>query len=92
MDFQPQKWNIRKIIRYMSIRHLTSRIELNFWQILIGLMSESQPFQQSIRWFYLGFGPAALNFYQKIDQKRLIWWAVAGLGIGVITGVLISLF
>ncbi|UCD41817.1 MAG: hypothetical protein JSV69_14835 [Chloroflexota bacterium] len=55
-------------------------------------MSESQPFQQSIRWFYLGFGPAALNFYQKIDQKRLIWWAVAGLGIGVITGVLISLF
>jgi hypothetical protein len=76
----------------MTFRNLSSRIELNFWQILISLMSESQPFQRSIRWLYFGFGPAVRNFYQQIDLKRLIRWSVVGLSLGIITGFLISIF
>jgi hypothetical protein len=92
MGCKHKNWNLRKLLSVMSIRHLSSRIELNFWQMLISLMSESQPFQRSVRWLYLDFGPAAVDFYQKLDQKRLIRWAVAGLGFGLITGFLISLF
>jgi hypothetical protein len=84
--------HLRKFFGNMSLRHLSSRIELNFWQILIGLMSESQPFQKSIRWLYLDLGPAATDTFLRIDQKRLIRWAVIGLGFGLTTGFLISLF
>ena len=76
----------------MSIRNLSSRIELNFWQILIGLMSESQALQKSIRWLYLDAGPAVTDAIQRIDPKRLIRWAVIGLGFGLTTGFLISIF
>lgn len=89
MGFQLFKKKVRRI---MSLREISSRIELNFWQILIGLMSESQSFQKSFRWLYLDFGPAVIVVYQTIDQKRLFRWSVIGLGSGLIIGLLISLF
>ena len=55
-------------------------------------MSESQPIQKSIRWLYLDAGPAVTDAFLRIDQKRLIRWAVIGLGFGLTTGFLISLF
>jgi hypothetical protein len=89
MEFQLFKKKVRRI---MSLREISSRIELNFWQILIGLMSESQSFQKSFRWFYLDFGPAVIVLYQTIDHKRLFRWAVIGLGSGILIGLLISFF
>ena len=75
----------------MTIRQLSSRLEVNFWQIMIGLLSESQPIRKSIRWLYLGFFPALADFYLQFNRKLLFRWAVAGLGLGLLTGFLISL-
>lgn len=83
---------LRKIFDNMSLRHLSSRIELNFWQILIGLMSESKLFRKSVRWFYFGAGPAVSDTIKKIDPKLLVRWAVIGLGFGLLTGFLIYLY
>ena len=75
----------------MTIRQLSSRLEVNFWQILIGLLSESQTIRRSIKWLYLGLLPAAANLNLQIDRKLLFRFAAAGLGLGLLTGLLISL-
>ncbi len=76
----------------MSLRQLSSRIELSFWHIVIGLLSESQSLQRLIRWFYLDFLPATTNSFQRFDSQRVIRWAALGLGLGFVVGFLISLF
>jgi hypothetical protein len=76
----------------MSIRHLSSRIELSFWQIVIGLLSESQTLQRLIRWFCRSFLALIADAIQQIDRQRFIRWAAAGLGLGMIVGFLISFF
>jgi hypothetical protein len=83
---------LRKIFDNMSLRHLSSRIELNFWQILIGLMSESNLFQKSVRWLYISAGPAVSDTIKRIDSKQLVRWAVIGLGFGLLTGFLMYLY
>lgn len=91
MGIQQIKEITRKLLSPMTIRQLSSRLEVNFWQILIGLLSESQPIRKLIKWLYLGFLPAAVNFYQQIDRKILVRFAAAGLGLGLLTGFLIAL-
>lgn len=76
----------------MSLRQLSSRIELSFWHIVIGLLSESQSLQRLIRWFYLDFLPATTNSFQRFDSQRVIRWAALGLGLGFVVGFLISFF
>ena len=76
----------------MGLRQLSSRIELSFWQIIIGLLSESKTIQQLVRWFYLDFLPATTGFFQSLDRRRVIRWAVVGTGLGFAVGFLISLF
>lgn len=76
----------------MTIRQISSRLEISFWQIFIGLLSESQPIRKSIRWLYLKFIPAVTDLFLQIDRKILLRWAVAGLGSGILAGFLISLF
>jgi len=83
---------IRKLGSVMSLRQLSSRIELSFWQIVIGLLSESHSLQRLIRWFYLDFVPATADFFQYLDRQHVIRWAAVGLGLGFIVGFLISLF
>jgi hypothetical protein len=81
----------RNLLNAMTIRQLTSRLEVNFWQILIGLLSESQPIRKSIRWLCLALFPVLADYYSQINRKLLLRWAAAGLGLGLLTGFLISL-
>jgi hypothetical protein len=83
---------IRKFGIVMSLRQLSTRIELSFWQIVIGLLSGSKPLQKLIQWFYLDFMPAIRVHFQNIDSQRFIRMAVVGLGFGLIAGFLISTF
>ena len=92
MESQQNKDIIRKLGSIMSLRQLSSRIELSFWHIVIGLLSESHSLQRLIRWFYLDFLPATTNIYQQFDSQRVICWAAVGLGLGFVIGFLISLF
>ena len=92
MESQQHKDIIRKLGSIMSLRQLSSRIELSFWHIVIGLLSESHSLQRLIRWFYLDFLPATTNFFQQFDSQRFIRWAAIGLGLGFVIGFLISLF
>lgn len=92
MESLQHKDIIRKLGIIMSLRHLSSRIELSFWQIVIGLLSESHSLQRLIRWFYLDFVPATADFFQQYDRQCVIRWAAVGLGLGFVVGFLISLF
>ena len=76
----------------MSLRQLSTRIEVSFWQIVIILLSESRLLQRLVRWVYLDFLPLLVAFLQHFEQQRVIRWAAAGLGLGLMTGFLISIF
>ena len=76
----------------MSIRQLSSRIELSFWQIVIELLSESPKFQRLVKWSYLGLFPAAANLLNNMSRRRAIQWAAGGLGAGLMIGLIIALF
>ena len=76
----------------MSLRHLPSKIELGFWQITISLLSESTSIQRLVRWFYLDLRPRTLEFLIQLEQKQVIRWSAAGLGMGLLFGFLIAIF
>ena len=76
----------------MSLRQLSSRIELSFWYIVINLLSGSILLQSLIRWFYLEIIPAIRDFFKNFDRQRFIRMVIFGLGFGLITGFLISTF
>lgn len=75
----------------MSLRQLSNRIELSFWQIIISLLSDSQKLQQMVRWFYLDCQPYLSTFFQNFDHRKAIRWGAAGLGLGLIAGFIISI-
>lgn len=83
---------ITKLGFIMSLRQLSTRIELSFWQIVIGVLSESQSMQRLIRWLYLDLIPLAAAFIHQFNRRRVIRWAAAGLGLGFLAGLLIALF
>ena len=70
----------------MSLRQLSTRIELSFWQIMINLLSGSKPLQSLIRWFYLEILPAIRDFFKNLNRQRLIRTAIFGLGFGFAEG------
>ncbi len=76
----------------MSLRQLSTRIEVSFWQIIISLLSESRLLQRLVKWVYLEFLPTLISFLQHFNQQRVIRWAAAGLGLGLMTGFLIAIF
>lgn len=76
----------------MSLRYISTRIELGFWQFAITLLSESKNIQHIVCWIYQDLLPRTKVFYKRIDLKRAIRWATAGLGLGIFTGILISAF
>jgi hypothetical protein len=76
----------------MSLRQLSTRIEVSFWQIIISLLSESRLLQRLVKWVYLEFLPTLIAFLQHFNQQRVIRWAAAGLGLGLMTGFLIAIF
>jgi hypothetical protein len=80
-----------KTKKTMSLRQISSRIELSFWQIIISLLSESRHLQRLVRWVYLEFLPVLEIFFENFDKKRAFLWAAGGVGFGLLTGLLISL-
>ena len=76
----------------MSLRQISTRIELSFWQIAISLLSESTFLQRLIRWFYLDFLPFSAEFIKRFERRRVYRWAAAGLGMGFMLGFLIAVF
>ncbi len=76
----------------MSLRQLSTRIELSFWQITIILLSQSSMLQRLIRWFYLDLLPFSAEFSKRFDRRRVYRWAAAGLGMGFMLGFLIAVF
>jgi hypothetical protein len=76
----------------MSLRQLSTRIELSFWQMVITLLSESDLLQRLIRWFYLDLLPRSVKFLKQFELRQVFRWAAAGLGMGFIIGFLIAIF
>jgi hypothetical protein len=76
----------------MSIRHISSKIELGFWQIAISLLSDSRYVQQLVCWFYLEVGPVSRQFVNQLERRQLLRWSAAGLGLGLLAGFLIAVF
>ncbi|UCD98701.1 MAG: hypothetical protein JSV42_17415 [Chloroflexota bacterium] len=76
----------------MSLRQLSSRIELSFWQVVINLLSTSDIVQKLIRRFYLDFLPYLAAINKQIDRQLIIRWTAIGLGFGFVLGCILSLF
>jgi hypothetical protein len=76
----------------MSLRQISTRIELSFWQIVICLLSESRTVQKLIKWAYRDLIPTTAAHSERLDQKRVLLWAAAGIGLGSLCGFFISLF
>jgi hypothetical protein len=76
----------------MSVKQISSRIELSFWQITISLLTQSSSFQKLVRWFYLIIMPKSGILFQNFDHHRVFRWAAVGLVLGLIIGFLIAFF
>ena len=76
----------------MSLRQISSRLELSFWQIIICLLSDSSAVQRLIKWAYTDFFTHSTGVNLQIDKKKIFLWAFVGFGLGSIIGLLTSLF
>ena len=76
----------------MSLRQLSTKIELGFWQIAISLLSESKSIQRLVRWFYLDLRPKSSQLFNQLERHKVIRWSAAGLGMGLLFGFLIAVF
>ncbi len=76
----------------MSVKNISTRIELSFWQIIISLLSQSKTFQKLVRWFYQNIMPKYGTFLHNLNRHRIFHWALIGLGFGFAIGFLIALF
>lgn len=76
----------------MSLRQISTRLELSFWQIIIVLLTESQAIQRLIKWAYSDFVPASAGFNPLFEKRKMFLWAAVGLGLGSIIGLLNSIF
>lgn len=74
----------------MSFRYISTRIELSFWQFVVTVLSESKTIRQIVCWTYQYFLPRIEVISKRIERKRALRWAAAGLGLGLFTGILIS--
>ena len=76
----------------MSVKQISSRIELSFWHIIISLLSQSSSFQYLVRLFYLIVAPKFGIILHHLNHHRIFRWAALGLGFGFVVGFLIALF
>lgn len=67
----------------MSIRTITSRIEIAFWSVVVSLLSDSELIQGFVQTCYIGFTSGQ---YTRILKKALILSA-AGFLIGIVLGL-----
>ena len=92
MGLQPPIDNDKPNGIEMSLRQISTRIELSFWQVAISLLSGSSFLQRLIRWFYLTFLPFSAKFINRFERPQVYRWAGAGLGLGFIIGLMIAVF
>jgi hypothetical protein len=76
----------------MSLKQISIRIEISFWQLVIILLSESRPVQNLITWIYKDFLPAWQHFVLTFDISRAFFWSAIGLALGVLVGILSAIF
>ena len=76
----------------MSLRQISTKIVLGFWQIAISLLSESKSIQRFVRWFYLDLRPKTSRLFNQLESHKVLRWSAAGLGMGLLFGFLIAVF
>jgi hypothetical protein len=76
----------------MSIKQISSNLELGLWNVLIDLLSDSQLFQDFIRWVYQVLVPGVIKIQDAFNFTAALRWSLAGTGFGILTGFLIALF
>ena len=67
----------------MSIRILSSRIEIAFWSVVVSLLSDSELVQGLVRTCYTGF--TSMQYSRTVKQALL--FCIAGLLTGIILGL-----
>jgi uncharacterized paraquat-inducible protein A len=72
----------------MSLKQLSIRLEVSFWQLVIQLLSESRAVQAIITWIYHHGVPATTGFFHNLEVERALRWAAVGLALGFLTGLL----
>ena len=72
----------------MSLKQFSIRLEVSFWQLVIQLLSESRTVQTLIAWIYHHGLPATTRLIHSLEVERVLRWAVVGLAIGFLTGLL----
>ena len=75
----------------MTIRQLSTRLEISFWQLVIQLLSESRTVQRMIAWVYHRGSPATARFINSLNAERALQWAAIGLALGFLAGLLAAL-
>lgn len=72
----------------MSLKQISIRLEVSFWQLVIQLLSESRIVQALIAWIYHNGLPATIRLTHNLEGERAIRWAIGGLAIGLLAGLL----
>jgi len=67
----------------MSIRILSSRIEIAFWSVVVSLLSDSELVQGLVQTCYTGF--TSRQYARTLKQALL--FSIAGLLTGIILGL-----
>ena len=75
----------------MSLKQISIRLELSFWQLVIILLSESRPVQLLITWIYQDLLPAWRQLVLTFDISRAFFWSAIGLALGVLVGLLTAI-
>lgn len=72
----------------MSLKQFSIRVEVSFWQLVIQLLSESRTVQAIITWIYHRGLPATNLLTNNLEVERALQWAVVGLALGFLAGLL----
>jgi hypothetical protein len=72
----------------MSLKQFSIRVEVGFWQLVIQLLSESHTLQGIITWIYHRGLPASELLANNLEVERALRWALVGLALGFLTGLL----
>lgn len=71
----------------MNIQDLTTRLEINFWDLAIWLLSRSSLAQGLVRSSYDLYDA----HLKALTRRMLLFWSVSGFSIGLLIGVIGSL-
>jgi hypothetical protein len=76
----------------MTIKQLSTNLEIGFLNILIDLLSDSCLFQSLIRWIYQIAIPRLVEIQDSFEIKFALRWSLAGLVSGALIGFILNRF